>query len=145
MLLWRCLVTVVKAGIGLLLFLVAVFLVLFLGGLASAWWEVRSEKRQGLTPTRPADDLRAKKRARGGGPLRSFAIWWHGVRTGIPQCWCGLGSLMYFDADPPNLSAGLGCTAWEAAHPQAFRIHDAAGTYDRSPVSQVPWHHKVGS
>lgn len=125
-----------KAFLGLLGVLLAVFLILFLGGLASAWWEIRAEKRAGLVPTRPADEARMKRRVRGGGFRTSVRLWWFGLTTGVPQCWCGLGTLVGF----PAMSSvgyesveGLGCTAVEAGMPQAWDLHERAGGYARTP------------
>jgi hypothetical protein len=53
----------VLAVVGLVL---ALFLVLFLGGLCSAAWEIRQEKRAGKVPTRPAWERREHLRAAGG-------------------------------------------------------------------------------
>lgn len=62
---------------------VSVFVVLFLGGLASAALEVRSERRAGLTPTRPAWDARAARRASGGNRA-AVRGYWRGLR-GVPR------------------------------------------------------------
>lgn len=109
----------------------ALFAVLFLGGLFSAWWEIRGEKRAGKPVTRPAWDARDRRRAQGG--YRAAArIWWESKTHKIPTCGvCGLGPLVTFDACD-SFPAGLGCAAWEAGHPQAILVHDAAGGYARS-------------
>lgn len=56
----------VNALVALVGVLVALFLVLFLGGLASAALEVRRERQAGLTPSRPAWERRDALRASGG-------------------------------------------------------------------------------
>jgi hypothetical protein len=131
---------VIRGFVGLALFLLVVFAVLFLGGLCSAWFEVRSERRAGLVPTRPADEVRAKRRARGDGIRGSARIWWRETRTGIPQCWCGLGTLIEYRAvgSVPGAytsTTGLGCMAFENGDPEACERHERAGGYSRTPVA----------
>jgi hypothetical protein len=125
-------------GMGALM--LALFAVLFLGGLASAWWEIRAEKRAGLVPTRPADELREKHRALGGWRNR-LSIAWAGARAraqGWRLCWCGRGAVTEFTAtDNGYGQAGFGCAAWEAGDPVAINRHDAAGGYARTPVAEV--------
>lgn len=121
---------VIGFGVGLLTLLVVVFGLLFLGGLASAWWEIRAEKKAGLVPTRPAWENRVKRRALGGlGPQLRAA--WRGASSPLPTCWCGRGPLATFPALPP-MPAGVGCAAWEAGDAEAVELHDLAGGYART-------------
>lgn len=116
-------------GLGLL-----IFSVLFLGGLASAAWEIRNEKRAGLVPTRPAWDNRDKRRALGG--LRQqLAAAWNSARSRMVMCWCGIGPIQHFPALTRWEVEGWGCAAVEAGHPEALLRHDAAGGYARTPGS----------
>lgn len=120
----------VKGLIALGLVMAGVFVVIFLGGLASAALEIRSERRAGKPVTRPGWESRDKRRAIGSRRERA-RVWWVGMtRPGV--CWCGLGPLQEFrGADGPE----RGCAAWEAGHPVAIRRHDEAGGYVRVPAA----------
>lgn len=128
-------------GWGWLLVLVALLFsvgpLLFLGGLTSAWLEIRRERRAGRVPTRPAWENRDKRRALGGfrGVWRSS---WQKARRGkMATCWCGEGPLVEFP-ECGGFPAGLGCAAWESGLPRAIYLHDAAGGYKRVPVAPSP-------
>lgn len=110
-----------------------VFLLLFLGGIASAALEIRKERKAGLEPTRPAWDNRNKRQALGG-----FRAAWRvsiqKARHGkMVTCWCGCGPIVEFPALDDGTPAGLGCSAWESGEPRAILLHDAAGGYARTP------------
>jgi hypothetical protein len=118
-------------ALALLGIIAAIFAVLFLGGLASAWFEIRAEKRAGKTPTRPGWDRRDRRIAQGG-HRAALRIWWESKTHRIPSCGvCGRGPLVPFDACD-SFPAGLGCAAWEAGDVDAIVIHDRAGGYARS-------------
>lgn len=120
----------VAAVLGLVLCL---FSVLFLGGLASAWWEVRAEKRAGQVPTRPAWDARDRRRAQGGW-RGALSIWWTKRTHSVPTCpVCGRGPVVPFEADD-SFPAGMACIAWESGDPRAVLIHDEAGGYMRGSL-----------
>lgn len=119
-----------------------IFAVLFLGGLASAAWEIRQEKRAGKPVTRPAWDAR-DKRAALGGPLGVVRVWWASRSHALPTCWCGRGALTYFPAldGSSGVAAveGIGCAAWEAGDVVAIGLHDDAGGYSRTPSNGPRW------
>lgn len=120
--------------------LVSVFVVLFLGGLASAALEIRAEKKAGKVPTRPAWENRDKRRAVGGFG-EQIRLSWQAARKrghGIRSCWCGRGPIQVFPADDgTDLGEGWGCCAWEAGDLVAVQRHDAAGGYRRTPTENA--------
>lgn len=122
--------------VGFFAVIAAVFLLLFLGGLASAWFEVRAEKKSGVPVTRPAWDNRDKRRARGVSLFQSVRESWEQARGRSigSGCWCGRGPITEFPEDFGGFPAGLGCAAWEAGDPEAVVRHDRAGGYQRTPV-----------
>lgn len=124
-------------GVGLLAGLIAtVFVVFFLGGLSSAYFEVRSEKRAGKTPTRPAWEQRAKRRARGRFSTVK-ALWESASHRGVEQCWCARGPVQWFEAAGPWDTSGYGCAAWEAEDVVAMERHQRAGGYARTSSLEV--------
>ncbi|MFT4287439.1 hypothetical protein [Nocardioides sp.] len=126
-------------GVAAFIFVSACFLVLFLGGLASAWIEVEREKKAGKVPSRPAWEGRSKRRAV---PWRERlrARWWEARYPGTRMCWCCRGVLAEFVALDGGTGvasvAGVGCAAWEVGDPLAVLRHDAAGGYARTPFKR---------
>lgn len=123
---------VIGAVLGFGALLLALFLVLFLGGLCSAAWEIHREKKAGKVPTRPAWENRAKRKALGGF-AEQIRLAWRQARHRDRLCWCGRGPLLIF---PPlgQEPEAWACAAWEAGDPVAIQRHDAAGGYARVPA-----------
>lgn len=124
----------VKGLVALGIILVSLFVVIFLGGLCSAWFEVRAERKAGKPVTRPAWESRRKRRAIGSRRERVKATWAQ-MSTKAPMCWCGLGPLQDFPSHTEPGELETGCAAWEVGIAEAIRRHDAAGGYARVPVT----------
>ncbi len=117
--------------------LIAVFAVLVLGGLCSAAWEIRREKRAGLVPTRPAWDGSRKGRYRRSvrDAVSTARGLWKGLREPVaaddicPEC---EGPLVTMDGQ-------IVCVADLNGDPIAESLHDA--------FSGVSWEvrHEPGS
>lgn len=115
---------VVGGVLGLVGVFAAVFLVLFLGGLCSAWFEIRAEKKAGVPVTRPAWD-RARARREAGGRFAYLRGLFHGLRAPVeraPKGGCDVcGSPMIASMDSPDWV----CVADLNGDPRAERLHDA--------------------